>query len=278
MVSYDSSMFERFTPRARRVIVLAQDAARDMGHPQIKPEHLLLGLQQGEGMAANAMAQCGVDGAALRLRVAEIIKATPSARKLNRVPFSPEAKKTLELSLRAALALGHNYIGTEHILLGVERQAEQGDHDLDELLGITTSDLHNRLMEMLGGATGAPSMRSPAVELAMSSARHQAGEASMTTGHLLASMVGDADSQAARALTALGITSEAVLAAIADVPVAQTSDATPAAQSVAITIGQTTTLIGDPELAAALEQLSAAQLRGAIKKAIGLVDPDQAAG
>jgi ATP-dependent Clp protease ATP-binding subunit ClpC len=271
-------MFERFTPRARRVVVLAQDAAREMGHSQIKPEHLLLALKEGEGLASNAMAQSGVDGAALRLRVAESMKAEPSARRLDRVPFSPEAKKALELSLRAALALGHNYIGTEHLFLGVQRKAEQGDRTLDELLGVAAADVHNRLTEMLGGASAGPSMRSPALQSAMKSARREAGQTPMTTGHMLAAMVVDTDSQAARALTAMGITSEAVHAAIADVPLASTSDAAPSPRSVAITIGETTTLIGDPDVAAALGQLSPVQLREAIKKAVQITDPDQAAG
>ncbi len=143
-------MFERFTPRARRAIVLAQDAARDMGHPQIKPEHLLVGLREGEGMASAAMSQVGVDGPALRLRVADASQAKPGATKLGKVPFSPEAKKALELSLRAALALGHNYIGTEHLFLGVQSGAESRGQSLDDLLAVNTGDVQTRLMEMLG--------------------------------------------------------------------------------------------------------------------------------
>jgi ATP-dependent Clp protease ATP-binding subunit ClpC len=271
-------MFERFTPRARRVIVLAQDAAREMGHPQIRPEHLLLALKDGEGMASAAIAQAGVDGAELRQKVADLVKAKPAARRLEKVPFSPEGKKALELSLRAVLALGHNYIGTEHLFLGVEQEAERRGQTLDGLLGVSTAEVHNRLMDMLGGTTGAPSMRSPALQSAMNLARHQAGQAAMTTGHMLAALVGDTDSHAGRALTSLGISGEAVQTALTRVPVADTSDATPSAQSVAITIGEITTVIGDADVAAALQQLNADQLRDAIKKAIDLAKPDQAAG
>jgi len=271
-------MFERFTPRARRVLVVAQDAAREMGHSQIKPEHLLLALTEGEGMAANAMAQTGVDGAALRQRVSQRSQATSAGRKLEKVPFSPEAKKVLELSLREALQLGHNYIGTEHIFLGVQREAQKRDQTLDDLLGVNTTEVHNRLMELLAGTSAAAAIRSPALRSAMDAARHQAGASPMTTGHLVAAMVGDTDSHAARALTALGISSEALRAALADVPVAGTSDATLSTQSVAITIGQTTILIDEPDVAAALERLSADQLRDAIKKAIGLTHPDQITG
>jgi ATP-dependent Clp protease ATP-binding subunit ClpC len=271
-------MFERFTPRARRVIVLAQDAARQMGHPQIKPEHLLLALKDGEGMASAAMVQVGVDGLALRQKVAELVKAKPSVRKLDKVPFSPEGKKALELSLRAALALGHNYIGTEHLFVGVEREAERRGRTLDGLLGVSTAEVHNRLMDILGGTPGAPSARSPALESAMNLARRQAGQAPMTTGHLLAAVVCDTESQAARVLASLGVTGQAVQTALARVPVAGTSDATPSAQSVAVTIGETTTVIGDADVAAALQQLNANQLRDAIKKAIDFANPDQAAG
>ena len=160
-------MFERFTPHARRVIVLAQDAARDMGHAQIKPGHLLVGLQQGEGLAAKAMARAGVDGSSLRRRVAALYPSKPAARKINKVPFSIDGKKALEQSLRAALALGHNYIGTEHLFFGVERLVEHNEEALDETLGASTAEIHLRLTEMLGGVTSGPAMRSPALLAAL---------------------------------------------------------------------------------------------------------------
>ncbi len=135
-------MFERFTDRARRVIVVAQDTARDMSHPQITPEHLLIALRQGEGVAAMAMTQSGVDTTRLRQRVADNLEHKPGAQKLDKIPFSPQAKKALELSLRQALALGHNYIGTEHLFLGVEREAEQRGQTLDGLLGVKSAEVH----------------------------------------------------------------------------------------------------------------------------------------
>ena len=271
-------MFERFTPRARRVIVLAQDAAREMGHPQINPDHLLLGLQQGEGMAANAMAQAGVDGATLRQIVSSRTQSKASAKKVDRVPFSVEAKKCLELSLRAVLALGHNYIGTEHLFFGVQQEAETRSQSLDDLLGVSTAEVHNRLTEMLAGATSGPPMRSSGLQSALDRARRQTGQTPMTTGHLLTSMLADTDSQAARALTSLGIALEAVTAALDATNLSDTSAASPTPQSVAITIGETTTLIADEGLANALQQLDAGQLRDAMKRAVGLEDPGQAAG
>lgn len=269
-------MFERFTPRARRVIVLAQDAAREMGHAQIKPEHLLVGLQQGEGMAASAMTQAGVDGPGLRQRVGALYESTASAKKIKRVPFSVEAKKCLEQSLRAALALGHNYIGTEHLFFGVQRNAETGDESLDGLLGVSAAEIHSRLTEMLG-ALG-PAMRSPGLQAALDRARERAGQSPMTTGHVLAGMLADPDSQVSHAFGGIGIDPQRLQAALDAVNVADTSDASPAPQSIAVTIGETTTVIADPDIATALQQLSAEQLRDIIKKAIDRPDPGQAAG
>jgi ATP-dependent Clp protease ATP-binding subunit ClpA len=262
-------MFERFTDRARRVIVLAQDTAREMGHQQIKPEHLLVALAEGEGVAANAMAETGVDRTALRVKVAQRFDSKPSSKKLNKVPFSPEAKTAMEQSLRAALGLGHNYIGTEHLFFGVEREAEQHSEALDELLGVSAADVHDRALQLLTGATSAASARSPALHAAMSTAARYAGGTKMTTGHLLAAMIADPGSQAAKALATLGIGAQAVTTTLAQVPLAETSDATPDAQSITITVGETTALITDPEVVAALRKLNSPQLREVIEKAVG---------
>jgi ATP-dependent Clp protease ATP-binding subunit ClpA len=117
-------MFERFTDRARRVVVLAQDEARRLDHNYIGTEHILLGLvQEGEGVAAKALEALAIGLAAVRQQVEEIVgrgKEAPGGH----IPFTPRAKKVLELSLREALQLGHDYIGTEHILLGLIREGE----------------------------------------------------------------------------------------------------------------------------------------------------------
>jgi ATP-dependent Clp protease ATP-binding subunit ClpA len=263
-------MFERFTDRARRAIVLAQDAAREMGHNQINPEHLLVGLQQGEGLAANAMAEAGIDATVLRQRVATLYKNNPSAKKIDKVPFSSESKKCLEQSLRAALGLGHNYIGTEHIFFGVQRQAETSGRDLDELLGVSASEIHRRLTEMLGEASFAQPMRSPALEFALARARTEAGQSRMTTGHVLAGMLADPDNQVSHAFSALAIDPPGILDAVLAVNLDETSDASPRPQSVSITIGEATTVVSDPGVAALLGDLTAEQLVEAIKNAIKL--------
>src|SRR5947209_3654087 len=117
-------MFERFTDRARRVVVLAQEEARMLNHNYIGTEHLLLGLiHEGEGLAAKALESLGVTLEGVRSQVEDMIgvgTATPQGH----IPFTPRAKKVLELSLREALQLGHSYIGTEHILLGLLREGE----------------------------------------------------------------------------------------------------------------------------------------------------------
>ena len=117
-------MFERFTDRARRVVVLAQQEATDLRHDYIGTEHLLLGLiHEGEGVAARALDALGISLDAVRQKVEEMIgrgQEAPSGH----IPFTPRAKKVLELSLRESLQLGHDYIGTEHILLGLLREAD----------------------------------------------------------------------------------------------------------------------------------------------------------
>ena len=117
-------MFERFTDRARRVLVLAQQEARVLGHNFLGTEHLLLGLiRETEGVAAMALAQLGIRLDDVRDRVKETVGPAGSAP-TGSPPFTPWAKRVLELSLREALQLGHNYIGTEHILLGLVREGE----------------------------------------------------------------------------------------------------------------------------------------------------------
>jgi ATP-dependent Clp protease ATP-binding subunit ClpC len=115
-------MFERFTDRARQVVILAQEEARMLDHNYVGPEHILLGLvHEGEGVAARALTELDVSLSAVRQQVEELIGRGQQALS-GHIPFTPRAKKVLELSLREALQLGHNYIGTEHILLGILRE------------------------------------------------------------------------------------------------------------------------------------------------------------
>ena len=147
-------MFERFTDRARRVVVLAQDEARALNHNYIGTEHLLLGLiHEGEGVAAKALESMDVSLDAVRAQVVDIIGEGQSAPS-GHIPFTPRAKKVLELSLREALQLGHNYIGTEHILLGLLREGEGVAAQVLTKLGADLSTVRQTVMQMLSGYEG----------------------------------------------------------------------------------------------------------------------------
>src|SRR5258705_6690339 len=167
-------MFERFTDRARRVVVLAQEEARMLNHNYIGTEHILLGLiHEGEGVAAKALESLGVSQEAVRRQVEEIIgqgERAPSGH----IPFTPRAKKVLELALREALQLGHNYIGTEHILLGLIREGEGVAAQVLVKLGADLNRVRQQGIQLLHAgpgtepaAAGAPSQTAPSTSLVL---------------------------------------------------------------------------------------------------------------
>src|SRR5579884_173988 len=144
-------MFERFTDRARRVLVLAQEEARLLNHNFIGTEHILLGLiHEGEGVAAKALESLGISLEAVREKVEETIGPAGSAT-TGSPPFTPRAKKVLELSLREALQLGHNYIGTEHMLLGLVREGEGVAAQVLVNLGADLSRVRQQVIQLLSG-------------------------------------------------------------------------------------------------------------------------------
>ncbi len=147
-------MFERFTDRARRVVVLAQEEAKMLNHNYIGTEHILLGLiHEGEGVAAKALESLGISLDAVREQVQDIIgqgQQQPSGH----IPFTPRAKKVLELSLREALQLGHNYIGTEHILLGLIREGEGVAAQVLVKLGADLNKVRQQVIQLLSGYQG----------------------------------------------------------------------------------------------------------------------------
>jgi ATP-dependent Clp protease ATP-binding subunit ClpA len=147
-------MFERFTDRARRVVVLAQEEARLLNHNYIGTEHILLGLiHEGEGVAATSLESLGLSLEAVRGQVEEIIGQGQSAP-TGHIPFTPRAKKVLELSLREAKQLGHNYIGTEHILLGLVREGEGVAAQVLVELGADLSWVRQQVIQVLSGYAG----------------------------------------------------------------------------------------------------------------------------
>jgi len=148
-------MFERFTDRARRVVVLAQEEARMLSHDYIGTEHILLGLiHEGNGVAAKALESLGISQEAVRQQVQEIIGRGQQASRGGHIPFTPRAKRVLELSLREALQLGHNYIGTEHILLGLIREGEGVAAQVLVRLGAELDTVRLKVIELLDGYQG----------------------------------------------------------------------------------------------------------------------------
>lgn len=167
-------MFERFTDRARRVVVLAQEEARNLNHNYIGTEHILLGLiHEGEGVAAQALEAMGISLESVREQVEEIIGQGTEAPS-GHIPFTPRAKKVLEYSLREALQLGHNYIGTEHILLGLIREGDGVAAQVLTNLGADLPSVCQQVIQLLngyqGGTPAAENVQEPAVAAVAASA------------------------------------------------------------------------------------------------------------
>jgi ATP-dependent Clp protease ATP-binding subunit ClpC len=149
-------VFERFTERARQVVVLAQDEARALRHNYIGTEHILLGLlREEEGLAARALESLDVTLEEVRAQVARIVGPGEEVTS-GQIPFTPRAKKVLELSLKEALSLGHKYIGTEHVLLGLVRENEGVAARILLDFGLDSEKLRNEVMSMLSGRGPAP--------------------------------------------------------------------------------------------------------------------------
>jgi ATP-dependent Clp protease ATP-binding subunit ClpC len=147
-------MFEKFTDKARRVVVLAQEEAKLLNHNYIGTEHILLGLiHEGEGVAAKALESLGINLDSVRQQVQEIIGQGQQAP-AGHIPFTPRAKKVLELSLREALQLGHSYIGTEHLLLGLIREGEGVAAQVLTKLGADTNRVRQQVIQLLSGFQG----------------------------------------------------------------------------------------------------------------------------
>jgi ATP-dependent Clp protease ATP-binding subunit ClpA len=246
-------MFERFTPPARRVIVMAQEEARQLQHNYIGTEHLLLGLISGEpgGLPARVLQGVGLTLDEARREVASVVgrgKATPSGH----IPFTPRAKKTLELALREAIQLNHNYIGSEHILLGVIREGagvgtkvmrNHGD------LATIRQDVVQALppggeARLAGrwwlrrrssddpGEPAAPAEQSglsatPAADTTLSRAAQLAGARPVGSHHLLLAALSDSSSAAARAFGSMGVDLEQAMQALRTVDITGTSDEQP---------------------------------------------------
>jgi ATP-dependent Clp protease ATP-binding subunit ClpC len=148
------AMFNRFTERARKVILLAKEEAKRFNHDYIGTEHVLLGLvREGEGVAAAVLENLGLSSEKIRLEVERLVKAGPSTLVSGDIPFTPKAKKVMELAMDEAVSLGHNYIGTEHLLLGLLREGEGIASQVLMNLGLDISKVRNEVMKLLGSTT-----------------------------------------------------------------------------------------------------------------------------
>jgi ATP-dependent Clp protease ATP-binding subunit ClpC len=153
-------MFNRFTERARKVLVLAKEEARRFNHDYIGTEHILLGLiREGEGVACAVLQNIGMDLGRLRAEIEKLMSPGAAASVLGDIPFTPRAKKALELATEEARSLGHNYIGTEHILLGLLREEEGIASQVLFSLGIDIKKARNEISALLGGSSNSAQMR-----------------------------------------------------------------------------------------------------------------------
>ena len=244
-------MFERFTDRARRTVVLAQEEARGLNHNYIGTEHLLLGLLEPGGIAAQALIRFQMTATGTREEVKARVGSGSEPPK-GRIPFTPRAKKVLELALREALQLHHNYIGTEHILLGLVRE---GDGVAAQILAAHAGDLaavRQAVLDLLPAASALQGRRrprrrvesllgtgpdepgepgdeaamptTPAADVSLAEAARLAGGQPVGSHHLLLAALGDPESAAARTLSGLGVDVDQAREALRNAEVAGTSD------------------------------------------------------
>jgi len=147
------NIFNRFTERAKKVIILAREEAARLNHDYIGTEHLLLGLiKVGGGVAAEVLEGLHLNLQKIRLEVEKMVQPGPTTLSIGEIPFTPRAKKVLDLAVEEARAMGHNYIGTEHILLGLVKEGEGVAAQVLENLGIDLEKLREKVLELLGGA------------------------------------------------------------------------------------------------------------------------------
>src|SRR6186997_1709137 len=222
-------MFKRFSGQARHVVVSAQEEARELDHNYIGTEHLLLGLLVTSDSSASAsLIALGytLDGARASVE-AMVGRGKASAR--GHIPFTPRAKKVLELSLREALQLKHNYIGTEHILLGMIREGEgvaaqvlADKHPLDRIRGEVLRQLDSPAPREAHGAS-----RTPAAHDVLALAAELAGDTPVGSHHILEAILQQPDSAAAKALIDAGIDLDQLTAKLDEVDIEDTADDTP---------------------------------------------------
>ena len=225
-------MFERFTAEARTVVIRAQEEARAMRHDSIGTEHILLGLfTMPTSVAARALRNLGITAAAVRTGIEEKVGLGAEDSPAGHIPFTKRAKKVLELSLREALQLKHNYIGTEHILLALQREGEGLAAEI--LAGrIHTGTIRETVNDLLRDGVrehpaDEPAPRTNAADEVVTAAQALAGDAPMGSHHLLEALIRAEGSMAAKVLADLGIDPATIAAKVDEFDTEDTTDATP---------------------------------------------------
>ena len=230
-------MFERFTAEARSVVVRAQEEARELRHSYIGTEHILLGLfALPTSVAARALRNLGITAAVVRTGIEEKVGLGTDAMSAGHIPFTQRAKKVMELSLREALQLKHNHIGTEHILLALQRE---GGGVAAEILAeqvLNTGVIRATVTELLGDSAlehpaAEPAPRTNAAEEVVSAAQALAGDAPMGSHHLLEALIRAEGSMAAKVLADLGVDAATIAAKVDEFDTDDTTDATPEEQA-----------------------------------------------
>jgi ATP-dependent Clp protease ATP-binding subunit ClpA len=240
-------MFERFTDRARRVVVLSQEEARRLHHNYIGTEHILLGLLGEQGVAGRVLDSFGMSLGSVRAEVVEIV-GEGQGKDPHRIPFTPRAKKTLEFALRESLQLNHDYIGTEHILLGLIRE---GDGVAARIMSEHGSlpAIRAAVIEQAPAGSGRPGLlrrrrgaqpgdlsafaveleptASPAADATLAEAARLAGTRPVGSHHLLLAALADSTSAAAKALASVGVDLDQAKDALRGVDITGTSDEQP---------------------------------------------------
>ncbi len=294
-------MFERFTDRARSVLVLAQGQATSLGHSYIGTEHILLGLAvEGTGVGAKVLESFDVTPAHIRARITALTgqPAPAEGGKVRKPPFTPRAKKSLEASLKEALTMGHKYIGTEHLLLGVADLSDGVGAKILEEAGVTAAAVREQVLAILTGimagtaspgtevgveapagarggigvgaerATSPPNNCSPALERIVTRAADRAGpDGVVTSSDVLRAILEEADSRGAKVLAGLGVDLDRLEEQLARVPLEGTSDAE-ALPEVSITVGERTAVV-DSDLATRLRGVSAEEILAALRRGLG---------
>jgi ATP-dependent Clp protease ATP-binding subunit ClpA len=213
-------MFERFTDRARKIMALANHEAMQFHHEYIGTEHILLGLvKAGSGVGANALKNLGVDLRGVRLEVERLIKVGPDMVTVGKLPQTPRCKRVIELAIEESRSLRHDYVGSEHLLLGLLREQEGVAGTVLRIMGLQIEQVRDEVVRFLERGIERPEFieLTGYITLELQRAEYQArkvtrelGHRSISTGHFLLGLLEEPQGLAARLLTKLGVTAEMV--------------------------------------------------------------------